>query len=370
MSVWFGAYSTNNWWSHCCIFMRKRMNSSEGDVLIRIPHSWEGFWEKQRGESADNNSGIVGYYFGSLAQTESSCCPAAEPKQPRPPAERRREKQCVCLCVCVCCSKPPSGFWIHSKLLVQELLERGERESEGRRLNLSPACSDQPYEQCHLSLSLTFYFSLRRFALSHQKQPALFFLLSHICEDWRPLKEKRGGWWWGGGGGGGVVCGKRKKEKEREAERGGKESMRDREPGSSGAQQRGLCASARPSRAQRRVEDEGGERRQGGGGGGPTGKGPGLGPVAGAYIPQNRLHIDLGLGSHEETPSTPPPSNPFLLHSPPPQLSRGQLWISNYTSTGAVCLRLPPWTQKYWDGRKKQQRGSEWGAKTCGDFCS
>lgn len=118
------------------------------------------------------------------------------------------------------------------------------------------------------------------------------------------------------------------KEKERKRERGRegrkRESMRDREPGSSGAQQRGLCASARPSRAQRRVEDEGGERRQGGGGG-PTGKGPGLGPVAGAYIPQNRLHIDLGLGSHEETPSTPPPSNPFLLHSPPPQLSRGQL---------------------------------------------
>lgn len=32
-------------------------------------------------------------------------------------------------------------------------------------------------------------------------------------------------------------------------------------PGHSGAQQRGLCASARPSQAQRRVEDEGGGRR-------------------------------------------------------------------------------------------------------------
>lgn len=75
-------------------------------------------------------------------------------------------------------------------------------------------------------------------------------------------------------------------EKERERERG---REREREPGPSGAQQRDLCASARPSRAQRRVEDEGVERRRGGrGGGGSTGKGPGLGPMAGPYIPKKQ----------------------------------------------------------------------------------
>lgn len=77
-------------------------------------------------------------------------------------------------------------------------------------------------------------------------------------------------------------------EKERERE-SGRESEREREPGPSGAQQRDLCASARPSRAQRRVEDEGVERRRGGrGGGGSTGKGPGLGPMAGPYIPKKQ----------------------------------------------------------------------------------
>lgn len=44
-------------------------------------------------ENADNNSGIVGYYLGSLAQTESSCCPAVEPKHRSPPAERQRRRR-------------------------------------------------------------------------------------------------------------------------------------------------------------------------------------------------------------------------------------------------------------------------------------
>jgi len=55
------------------VFSCKRTESSGGDVLIRR------ILGKAEGENADNNSGIVGYYFGSLAQTESSCCPAAEP---------------------------------------------------------------------------------------------------------------------------------------------------------------------------------------------------------------------------------------------------------------------------------------------------
>lgn len=158
LSVWFGAYSTNNWWSHCCIFMRKRMNSSEGDVLIRIPHSWEGFWEKQRGESADNNSGIVGYYFGSLAQTESSCCPAAEPKQPRPPAERRREKQCVCVCVCVAANPRPAfgstvSFWFRSCWREERERARGE-ETQPQSSLLGPTLRTMPSLSLSLSLSI------------------------------------------------------------------------------------------------------------------------------------------------------------------------------------------------------------------------
>lgn len=63
-------------------------------------------------------------------------------------------------------------------------------------------------------LSLSFYFSLRRFALSHHKWPALFFLLSHICEAWRPLEER-------GGIMGGGLWKEREKERKREREREG-----------------------------------------------------------------------------------------------------------------------------------------------------
>lgn len=167
------------------------------------------------------------------------------------------------------------------------------------------------------------------------------------------------------------VCGKRKKEKEREAERGGKERVWETESPGPRVHNKGASVPAPGPAGLRggwrmKEENEDKEEEEEG----PQERALAWDPWPALISRKNRLHIDLGLGSHEETPSTPPPSNPFLLHSPPPQLSRGQLWISNYTSTGAVCLRLPPWTQKYWDGRKKQQRGSEWGTKTCGDFCS
>lgn len=228
LSVWFGAYSTNNWWSHCCIFMRKRMNSSEGDVLIRIPHSWEGFWEKQRGESADNNSGIVGYYFGSLAQTESSCCPAAEPKQPRPPAERRREKQCVCVCACVCVAANPRpafgstvSFWFGSCWREERERERGE-ETQPQSSLLGPTLQTMP--SLSLSLSHFLFFTQTFCPESPEAASSIFPIISYL---WRletfkgkergvvvRRRRRRSG-----------VCGKRKKEKEREAERGGKERV-------------------------------------------------------------------------------------------------------------------------------------------------
>lgn len=73
---------------------------SEGDVAVLTVHGWEGIlgksWGSGRG-GGDNNAGIVGYYLGSLAQMESSCCPAAEPKHQRPPAETRRERSSVCV---------------------------------------------------------------------------------------------------------------------------------------------------------------------------------------------------------------------------------------------------------------------------------
>lgn len=161
-------------------------------------------------ENADNISGIVGYYLGSLAQTESSCCPAVEPKHRSPPAERQRRRtereNTVCVLVCMCMSVKVSplpafgstlSFWFRSCWTGRD----GERGGEKRWEEI------QPYPTLSLSiqwtlqtmppphphrLSLTFYFSLRRLALSHRKQPALFFLLSHICEAWRPLKENKG----------------------------------------------------------------------------------------------------------------------------------------------------------------------------------
>ena len=94
------------------VFSCKRTESSGGDVLIRR------ILGKAEGENADNNSGIVGYYFGSLAQTESSCCPAAEPKQPVH-LPREAEKRCVCVL-----QRATASFWIHGELLVQKLLEK------------------------------------------------------------------------------------------------------------------------------------------------------------------------------------------------------------------------------------------------------
>ena len=159
--------------------------------------------------------------------------------------------------------------------------------------------------------------------------------------------------------------GRRGKERERERER-----EREKEPGPSGAQQRDLCASARPSRAQRRVEDEGGERRRGGGG--PTGKGPGLGAVAGPYIPKNRLHIDLGLGRRREAPAT----LPLLSFSPstlppsiPPKTEQGSAlnkqlykhWWS-LSETATLNTEVLRWKEEV------RARDGERGA-TCGDFC-
>lgn len=84
-----------------CVFMCKSAKSSEGDVSETDPSRLRGgFWEKRGvwggGRSADDNPGIVGYYFGSLAQTESSCCPAVEPKQPvHLPREAETNRVCT-----------------------------------------------------------------------------------------------------------------------------------------------------------------------------------------------------------------------------------------------------------------------------------
>lgn len=90
----------------------------------------------------------------------------------------------------------------------------------------------------------------------------------------------------GEGGRGGSRKRVRERVRERESER-----KRVRENGPSGAQQRNLCASARPSQAQRRVQDKeggvgrgprpGGFGRGGGGAGAPQEKGPGLRHIAG-----------------------------------------------------------------------------------------
>lgn len=179
-----------------------------------------------------------------------AAAPAAEPKQPRPPAEGR--------------TVPPPN-------------PESTAESRRRvRLALTRLTNKQ-----YRPPRLLFFHFLPRFSASSR----LHF--SHYL-----IFVKSGDLW------------------SENAGRGGTEG--DREPGPSGLEQRDLCASARPSRARRRAEDEGGQRRRGGGGGRLPGFGTCGCSLCPLPSPKNRHHINLALAEIRriKLQSPPPPSNP------------------------------------------------------------